>query len=166
MTKLGFDTSINGNANYFIEKIWKGLTGLSVYMEQEYVRYQQRHLEKFGTPWDGDDYTEFLLPKLHTIRRNDVGLWKKNEELKMVVYKDSINEFQFAPILKCVDLQRIIIEEYTGGAPNIRIDDRLLSDDESHQFALNDGFQDQFDLCGYFGGSFQGMLIHWTSLRY
>ncbi|WP_316821830.1 hypothetical protein [Pedobacter gandavensis] len=164
--KLSFGTVINDQPNYFIEKIWKGLTNVSVHMEKEYYRYLQRHLEKFGRSWDGDQYTEFLEPKIHTIRKDTEDLWHPGMEIVMVIDKDGAEEFQFAAPLTCQSIQKIRMDQNGRGGIQIRIDDRLLSEPEGHQFAVNDGFQNTEDLYAYFKQDFAGKLIHWTSFRY
>lgn len=164
--KLSFGTVIQGEPNYFIEKIWKGLTNLSVHMESDYYRYLQRHLEKFNRSWDGDQYTEFLEPKIHTIRKDADNLWRPGMEISMVIDKDGPEEFQFAPPLTCQHIQTVEIRTVEHRPTQLRIDDQLLTEEALHQFAVNDGFQDAAALFFYFEGSFKGKLIHWTAFKY
>lgn len=163
--KLSFGTHINDKPNYFIEKIWKGLTALSSYMERDYDRYQQRHIEKFDRNWEGDTYTEFLEPKLHTIRKDREDIWHEGAEIAMVVYENTADEFQFAPALRCVSIQQIDIDT-TGTHSSIRIDGDLLDQEQMEQLATNDGFHAAEELITYFNGDFNGKLIHWTAKKY
>ncbi len=135
-------------------------------MEPEYYRYLQRHLEKFNRAWDGDQYTEFLEPKIHTIRKDVGQIWRQGMEIEMIIDKGGPDEFQFAPGLSCQCIQEIRMDKEGSRAVQIRIDGRLLPEEGAHQFALNDGFQNAEDLYAYFNGSFTGKLIHWTSYKY
>ncbi|MBC8985185.1 hypothetical protein H9X96_05290 [Pedobacter sp. N36a] len=164
--KLSFGTVIQDQPNYFIEKIWKGLTNLSVHMESDYYWYLQRHLEKFNRTWDGDQYTEFLEPKIHTIRKDAYDVWRPGMEIVMVTDKDGPEEFQFAPLLTCQHIQIVEMRKEENSAPQLRIDDQLFSAEALHQFAVNDGFQDAAALFSYFDDSFEGKLIHWTAFKY
>lgn len=164
--KLSFGTTINGQPNYFIEKIWKGLTSLSAHLENDYYQYLQRHIEKFDRSWDGDQYTEFLEPKIHTIRKDTDNIWHSGMEIAMVIDKDSTEEFQFAPTLSCQCIQKIVIGKEDGRLVQLSIDGRVLAEVELQQFAVNDGFQNADELYAYFNGSFTGKLIHWTSFKY
>lgn len=164
--KLSFGTVINDQPNYFVEKIWKGLTNLSSHLEKDYYGYLQRHLEKFNRSWDGDQYTEFLEPKLHTIRKDVDDLWQVGMGIEMVIDKDSPEEFQFAPALSCQSIQQIELHKTEMGLVEVRIDGRCLPSAELDQFAVNDGFSDPEALYVYFKGSFKGKLIHWTAFKY
>lgn len=164
--KLSFGTVIDDQPNYFIEKIWKGLTNLSAHLEKDYYQYLQRHLEKFNRSWDGDQYTEFLEPKIHTIRKDADNLWRPGMEIMMVIDKDTPGEFQFAPVFSCQYIQTISISKVENRPVQVSIDGRFLSTAELHQFAVNDGFQDIEALYAYFKGDFKGKLIHWTAFKY
>lgn len=164
--KLSFGTVIQDQPNYFIEKIWKGLTNLSVHMEMEYFHYLQRHLEKFGKSWDGDQYTEFLEPKIHTIRKDIDDLWHPGMEIIMVADQGEPGEFQFAPPLSCQFIQKISINKKERSVVQIRIEGQLLSEIEGNELAVNDGFQNAEDLYAYFNSDFTGKLVHWTSYKY
>lgn len=165
MTKLGFDTLLNEVPSYFIEKIWKGLTMLSTHMDREYIRYQERHLSKFGTVWEGDRFTEFLNPKIHTLRKDPENLWNAGADLRMVINKGNEDEFQFTPTLKCTGIQLLDLKGVDSNI-EVRIDGQLLSDEESHHFAVNDGFSNLRDLTSYFNGRVQAKIVHWTGFRY
>lgn len=164
--KLPFGTVIQDQPNYFVEKIWKGLINLSDHMEGDYYRYLQRHLEKFNRSWDGDQYTEFLEPKIHTIRRDADDLWRSGMEITMVINQDSAEEFQFTPVLICQHIQHIEIKKEENSPFRLRVDGQLFTDSVLQEFAVNDGFSDAAALFAYFGGNFKGKLIHWTPFKY
>lgn len=165
--KLAFSTVIQDRPNYFVEKIWKGLTALSSHLEADYYRHLERHIARFGQAWDGDNYTEFLEPKLHTIREDRGGIWNSGTEIQMVIHKDTSEEFQFAPVLRCTHIQQFeILGKGAGQRTEIRIDGRLLTTNEQEMLAINDGFADSAALCSYFNTGFKGKLVHWTSMSY
>lgn len=164
--KLSFGTQFNGKPNYFIEKIWKGIIALSSSLETDYYQYQQRHIHKFGTNWEGDQYTEFLEPKLHTIRADKEGLWNPGTEITMVIDKDTPEEFQFAPMLRCISTQELIIRQEGNRPAEVYIDGTLLDINQLEQLAINDGFHESTELITYFSGNFHGKLVHWTAMKY
>lgn len=165
--KLSFGTIINDQPNYFIEKIWKGLTALSSHLENDYFFYQGRHIEKFDRNWEGDTYTEFLHAKLHTIRKDSDDLWHPGTEIIMVIYKDTTDEFQFTPALKCTGTQQIEISYATDFSnAQVRIDGVLMDDAQTEALAINDGFNSTAELLSYFSSNFNGKLVHWTPMKY
>lgn len=167
--KLSFGTSFFDQPNYFVEKIWRGLLAGSADFLISYDSYQRRHLEKFGNCWDGDDFGEFLEPKLHTIRQDLDNEWSAGKDIQPVVHLNSIDEFQFAPSMTCTAVQRIHID-YSGlikeNGPAVFIDYELLDQQTVALLAINDGFPTIEDFFLYFDGEFTGNLIHWTPVRY
>lgn len=167
--KLSFGTTINNQANYFIEKIWKGLLAGPGNLEETYLSYQGRYLDKFDTFWDGDTFSEFLEPKIHTIRRDLENRWKIGEEIQLVINLDKSDEFQFAPTIRCQSVQRIHIDySYTihTEGPAVFIDYEMVDRDTLVKLAINDGFPTISDFFYYFNEEFTGNLIHWTPLSY
>lgn len=164
--KLSFGTVINDQPNYFIEKIWKGLMALSSHLDNEHYRYQERHIQKFDRNWDGDTYTEFLEPKIHTIRKDPDELWHAGTEITMVIYKDTSDEFQFAPMLHCTGVQKIEIRKAIGENYTVTVAENQLDEEQLNILAINDGFSSAEELLSYFSGDFSGKLVHWTSVRY
>lgn len=164
--KLSFGTVINDQPNYFIEKIWKGLMALSSHLDSEYYRYQERHIQKFDRNWDGDTYTEFLEPKVHTIRRDPEGFWHPGMEIAMVIYKDTSDEFQFVPMLHCTSIQKIEIRQSAEERYSVSVDGKILDEQQLNNLAINDGFPSAEELLSYFSGNFSGRILHWTALRY
>jgi hypothetical protein len=166
--KLSFATSIDDKPTYFLEKIWKGLLLNRTDLETFYMDYQRRHLNKFGAFWDGDNFTEFLNPKFHSIRKDLKKEWKQGTEIQLVINFNEQNEFAFAPTIKCQSIQNIHIDysKTVTDAPAIFVDYQLLNASDTLEFAVNDGFLNTEDLFRYFKEDFQGTLIHWTDLRY
>jgi hypothetical protein len=166
--KLSFGTEINNQPNYFLEKIWQGLLLGPGDLEESYYEYQRRYLQKFGKSWDGDTYSEFLDPKLHTIRRDIDNLWTAGMDIQLVVNINSADEFQFAPTLKCQSVQRIEIDYsnllYDG--PAVFIDYELLNVDELEKLSRNDGFATIADFFSYFNEAFTGKLVNWSPVKY
>lgn len=167
--KLSFGTEVNHQPNYFLEKIWKGLLQGPGSLEESYQNYQRRYLEKFGKCWDGDTFGEFLEPKIHTIRRDLDNEWTAGMDIQLVVNINSLDEFQFAPTLKCQSVQRIHIDYsnlINDDGPAVFIDYELVDRETLVRLAINDGFPTIADFFFYFNEEFTGNLIHWTPVRY
>jgi hypothetical protein len=166
--KLSFVTAIENKPNYFLERIWKGLLLGQANLDDVYMEYQRRHLDKFGSFWDGDNFREFLLPKIHTLRKDLKKEWKPGMEIQLVINQNNEDEFQFTPILKCQSTQNIHIDYSNAiiNGPAVFIDYELLGHKDTNQFAVNDGFENAEELFSYFNKDFSGTLIHWTSFRY
>ncbi|SEA65806.1 hypothetical protein [Pedobacter hartonius] len=167
--KLSFGTEINHQPNYFLEKIWKGLLSGPGNLEESYFNYQGRHIAKFGRSWDGDRFGDFLEPKIHTIRRDLDNEWTPGMDIQLVVNLNTLEEFQFAPTLKCQSVQRIQIDYsrlINPLGPSVFIDYQLLDKHTLAKMVRNDGFPTIADFFMYFKEDFSGNLIHWTSLSY
>jgi hypothetical protein len=166
--KLSFGTEINNEPNYFLEKIWQGLLRGPGDLENSYYEYQRRYLQKFGKSWDGDTFSEFLEPKLHTIRRDVDNLWTSGMDIQLVVNINTPDEFQFAPTLKCQSVQRIEIDysNLLNDGPAVFVDYELLSADELEKLSINDGFATVPDFFSYFNEGFTGNLVNWSPIKY
>ena len=167
--KLSFGTEVNHQPNYFLEKIWKGLLLAPGDLEESYLNYQGRYITKFGKSWDGDTFSEFLEPKIHTIRRDLDNEWAAGLDIQLVINLNTLDEFQFAPTLKCQSVQRIQIDYsnlINDNGPAVFIDYELLDRETLVKLAINDGFPTISDFFHYFNEEFSGNLIHWTRLRY
>ena len=167
--KLSFGVTVNNQPNYFIEKIWKGLLDGPGNLEEVYLNYQGRYLDKFGRFWDGDTFSEFLEPKIHTIRADPDNLWKAGAEIQLVIHKDTPYEFQFAPNIRCLSVQRIHIDYsrlINTEGPAVFIDYQLLDKESLVRLAINDGFATVSDFFYYFNEEFSGNLVHWSALNY
>lgn len=166
--KLSFGTTVNNQPNYFIEKIWRGLLNGPANLEESYISYQGRHLEKFGGFWDGENFGEFLEPKIHTIRKDTENKWREGMEIQLVIRQHERDEFQFAPVVKCLGVQRIQIDysHTINDGPAVFIDYQLLDKETLAALAVNDGFGTVADFFYYFNEEFSGNLVHWTPLKY
>ncbi|CAM4076868.1 hypothetical protein SAMN06265348_102334 [Pedobacter westerhofensis] len=167
--KLSFGTQIKDQPNYFLEKIWKGLLNGPGDLEESYFNYLGRYIAKFGKSWDGDKFTEFFEPKIHTIRRDPDNQWVPGMDIQLVVNLNTIEEFQFAPTLKCQSVQRIHIDYsrlVNPFGPAVFIDYQLLDKPALAKMVRNDGFPTVADFLMYFNEDFTGNLVHWTPLRY
>jgi hypothetical protein len=166
--KLSFGTTVNNQPNYFIEKIWKGLLTGYGNLDESYINYQGRYLEKFGGFWEGDTFAEFLEPKIHTIRKDPDNIWHPGMDIQLVIHKGTPDEFQFAPTLKCQHVQRIQIDysNLVSTGPAVFIDYELLDKEKLVALAINDGFGTVEDFFYYFNEEFSGNLIHWTDQCY
>lgn len=167
--KLSFGTEVNHQPNYFLEKIWKGLLQGTGQLEESYLNYQSRYLEKFGQFWEGDTFGEFLEPKIHTIRRDQDNEWRAGMDIQLVINLNTPDEFQFAPLLKCQSVQRIQIDYsnlISDKGPSVFIDYELLDRATLARMVMNDGFPTIDDFFLYFNEEFTGNLIHWTPLIY
>jgi hypothetical protein len=167
--KLSFGTEVNHQPNYFLEKIWKGLLNGPGNLEESYFSYQGRYIAKFGQCWDGDRFSDFLEPKIHTIRRDLDNEWTPGMDIQLVINLNTIEEFQFAPALKCQSVQRIQIDYsklIDPSGPAVFVDYQLLDKPSLVDLVKNDGFPTVADFFSYFNEDFNGNLIHWTPLKY
>ncbi|MET1057504.1 MAG: hypothetical protein ABWY16_19480 [Pedobacter sp.] len=167
--KLSFDTTMNDEPNYFLEKIWKGLLDGPGNLDESYYNYLERYIAKFGQSWEGEKFSEFLQPKLHTIRRDLDNEWVAGMEIQLVINLNTPDEFQFAPTLKCQSVQRIQIDYsklINPFGPAIFVDYQLLDKPSLSGMVRNDGFHSVRDFLRYFNDDFTGNLIHWTPLSY
>lgn len=174
---LPYQTEINGEPNFFIEKIW---TGLPYDIAPDYYSFRDEHQEKFGKYWDGawtDQLETCFPPKRHTIREDAANRWRAGMDIHSVINNRTKNRFQFAPVVKCVSVQKINIYPFKHGLGRVVIveGDRFDTDymplkgkglEELTQLAINDGFDSVEDFFKYFNTDFKGKLIHWTSLKY
>jgi len=167
--KLSFGTEVNNQPNYFMEKIWKGLLQAPGNLEESYLNYQSRYLEKFGKFWEGDTFGEFLEPKIHTIRKDLDNEWREGMDIQLVINLNTTDEFQFAPLLKCLSVQRIQIDYsnlINDSGPAVFVDYEMLDRETLSRLAINDGFATISDFFYYFDEEFSGNLVHWTPLKY
>jgi len=175
---LSFSTVINGKPNYFIEKIWKGLVDNKIENNVQLGYYAGNYHNKFGKFWDTTIeemlFNDDLAPKLHTIRRDEHNLWGAGCDIHFVINSRTKNRFQFAPVIKCVSVQEIVIKQ-NHGKPSVYIDGRDIYEWDCEiengypalkQLANNDGFDSVEDFFAYFNKDFTGKIIHWTDLKY
>jgi hypothetical protein len=157
---LPFSLIINRKKNYFIAKIWRSILTVNPGKNKELTTFFQKLSEEDQSKID------LVKPKYHTIRRDESDLWKKGMDIHPVISDNSLSPLQFAPTLKCLDIQMISIDYTKESVIVVTIDGKILSFDEVKTLAVNDGFDKIEDFYSYFNDSFKGKLIHWTDLRY
>jgi len=168
---LAFATHIDKAPTYFVEKVWKGLSDLSLVTDSQQAKYFD--------PADGlmksspyvMDYKVFykVYPKLHTIREDSSNRWKVGMDIHMAIRNRSKDRFQFAPIVKCVSTQTIKIQWATIDLvrmAHITIGGKALSHSQMDDLARNDGFDSTGSFFKWFKEDFEGKIIHWTDLQY
>lgn len=170
---LGFTQTINGQPNFFIEKIWAGLIATRQATISDYERYQDDHRLLIGSGFP--DYGQMMInSKDHTIREDRHNRWKACMDIHFVINNRSPKRFQFAPVVKCVLVQEIKIDYYLGPdidpqifiAGKIFYSERIGVDFGLRDLAVNDGFDGISSFLDYFDRNFTGKIIHWTNLKY
>jgi hypothetical protein len=159
----------DGSKTYFIDKIWNSIYGLHIYEEEEfdyqYNLYLNAYTDKFGKEWEINQSQ--LNPKQHTIR---LGYrWKVGDNIHMFIHSRSKKMFRFAPVIKCISTQQIIIQKKSEDPEliDIRIDGRYIYFEERQKLSINDGFEHLNNFYHYFNKPcFKGQIVHWTSLKY
>lgn len=169
-----------GQPNYFTNKIVKGVWKHSPLLMKEFVLSRtEKEKKRFEEIKPFEDLTikeeESLFSKLHTIRHDPHNRWKPGMKIHPVINNRTKNRFQFAPVVKCVSVQKIEIKYWNkcGDYPNIIIDKHYgyhAYEKDGFEFmeqlALNDGFPSVEAFFQYFNADFKGKLIHWTDLKY
>lgn len=179
---LGFSTKwpkhmgeLAGKPNYFPEKIHHSLMANRILSIKDRHNYRIAHEKKFGYVWDWDHPN--IEQKKHTIREDLNNLWNPGMDIHMVINNRTKDRFQFAPVVKCVSMQDIIITEKTMTVYDcinlkdhrvftVQVDGKYLSKYRIIELAINDGFDSVEDFFAYFNKDFKGKLIHWTNLKY
>ena len=155
---LAFRTEIEGKPTYFPDKIIECLQiPNSRLLRDLYIRFPNYELYK------GID----LKPKLHTIREDKSDRWKAGNNIHFVINNRTPKRFQFAPIVKCVSIQKIeIYYPALARFPVVLIDCKKLTTDKCVLLANNDGFDSLYQFFDWFNKDFTGKIIHWTNLKY
>lgn len=174
----------NGQPNFFIEKIWRGIyRPLDCFV---LIHYEKGYKEKTGEDWEYSK--DAVNPKIHTIREDKKGRWKVGDKIHFVVNNRSKKRFQFAPVKAVKSVQRIEINSRFGDASlELIIDDKIFAQyhynyDEPKnlkglvEFIRNGGFdgKDDVELITNFknffidnpNDIFKGKIIHWTDCFY
>lgn len=129
----------------------------------------------------------FVKPKFHTLRTDSKNRWKADMPIHFVIHNRTKNRFQFAPITKCVSVQKVVIkwnclnESFyspldsmnkvkhillDGNSVSLQIDNKRLNIGEISNLATNDGFPSLEAFFDYFNTDFEGKIIHWTDRKY
>lgn len=158
--------SLSGKETLFPHKIWKAILSNDIIVFREDYSHQiiPDHYALFAEQF-GSLSKMALLPKLHTIRGNKKGKYKKDCKLHPSVFVRTKEQFQFAPTIRCISTQKLEIS-YRHGQMYISVDDRFLDFKEAVLLAKNDGFDSLTDFLLYFDDDFTGEIIHWTPLKY
>lgn len=182
---------LTGQKNYFVEKILKGLPdndkdfypeicvhcgweGMSsIHLSERCSKcgyFSLRYYREFPPLGDNGCYTHLNVhAKIHTIRHDPHNRWKPGMKIHFVINNRTKNVFQFAPVIECMSVQKIeiVYRHIKNERPaNVWIDDRIMSEDEVLQLALNDGFPSVEAFFLYFNEDFSGKIIHFTDLKY
>lgn len=167
---LSFKTQINGQPTYFADKIIKGLTDKKIISRSDVYPLC---IEYWGTKY-ASKYP-LVYPKLHTIRKDDSDRWKAGNKIHFVINNRTKNRLQFAPVVNVVSIQKVLIDPIRESIVivNSATTDacmKKLNDDNTFQFALNDGFNSLREFFSYFRNQNPNpkiyKIIHWTSLTY
>ena len=163
---LSFSQTINGKPNYFIEKIWNGLIEKQISTISDYQNRRFEYNDFFEIDWDHINDYSLIQPKLHTIREDPHNRWKPGNLIHPVINNRTANRFQFAPVIKCVSVQTIIIRYNEKGFSLIFVDGILLYGNQKEAVVKNDGFDSIEDFFAFFNKDFTGKIIHFTDLKY
>jgi hypothetical protein len=155
----------DGSDTYFIDKIWNSLYHIKDDSEESfwsrYTQYGNIYEKKSGTEWPMCDTIKY-----HTIRLGH--RWKPGMDIHFFINSRTKNMFRFAPVIKCVSTQEIIIQKTKDpDLIDIRIDGRFIYFEESKLVAINDGFENLNKFYRFFNKPyFKGQIVHWTNLKY
>jgi hypothetical protein len=151
----------DGSETLFIDKIWNCLLIDYEYDPEaakdrwhKYLEYNGLYKKKFGNDWQHN-----FLRKYHSIRAGN--RWKAEMDIHFVVHNRTKNRFQFAPIYKCVSVQKIVIDGH-----QVVVDENMLGFHAKDRLALNDGFNSVTDFYNFFNKPFIGQIVHWTNIKY
>lgn len=150
-----------GKSTYFVEKILSGLcVHLNLLVDISTINPMKYHFSELV-------YTD-CISKIHTIRKDEKSRWKKGMKIHFFINSRTKNMFQFAPIVPVMSIQKIKIECPTDylNDQRIYIDEKLLTTEEMQQLAWNDGFESLAHFQLWFNSDFEGIIIHWTDLKY
>lgn len=166
---LAFSTELNKKPTYFVEKILSGL--MDNYLMPKIVAND--FLSKYFDKYTGRCITlSNAKPKIHTMRVDEHDRWKAGTLIHFVINNRTPSRYQFAPVIKCVSEQKVIIKYWYDNdtqlftIPMILINGRVLTNKEIDELAINDGFESVIDFLAYFNTDWSGKLIHWTNKKY
>lgn len=103
--------------------------------------------------------------KIHSIRRDEKDRWRAGRKIHMA-YGVRTKFYECFMESECVSVETILIGYLHDCLLYVKIGDKVLSQDEQEELALNDGFDSLQDFCNYFNHDFSGKIIHWTKKRY
>ena len=106
--------------------------------------------------------------KKHTIREDKHNRWRSGKQIHFAtgVRTKNYNNFKTGT---CRSIQKIKIE-YIGTFSyldaEVKVDGKILSNEEINILAKNDGFESIEDFFEWFNKDFKGKIIHWTDFKY
>ena len=170
---LGFSKQINGVKTYFAEKIWCAIDKFNLITEQEAIDFSNES----NTLSLDFEKTPSLVPKIHTIRRDEKNRWKVGNKIHFIYGNGAKERFQFAPVVECKTIQKITIEEmlmtnteycyvHKSKIFKVCIDNIALSKMQIKNLAINDGFESVKDFFNWVSEDFTGKIIGWTNYKY
>ena len=148
-----------GKPTYFVEKTTNCLKDvLGGYLQAKYKPESYDFIASLN-----------LGKKLHTFREDRFDRWGHGANLHFAINNRSPDYFQFAPVVKCVSVQKIEIKHadddgFPWAEPVVYIDDKWFI--EVDQLATNDGFESVEQFFAWFNTDFTGKIIHWTDFKY
>ena len=115
--------------------------------------------------------------KVHSIRTNRYGRWKRGRKIQPFYFHRSSTSFQFCPTMPCVSTQDIEIKHRKSGEKLVFIDGNLYGKiipniknnpgfKKIELLAHNDGFATVKSFFKWFKKDFTGTIIHWTDIKY
>lgn len=121
-------------------------------------------------PWNPSMETRFRQKieagmKIHTIRKNAFR-WVPG---KLIHFCTGVRTKTYCCFMKgyVTAKQKILVDHIPGTLMvKIKIDGRMLNNDETEELIRNDGFDSVDDFARWFQEDFYGDLIHWTDKRY
>lgn len=157
---LAFRQQLNDKPTFFVEKITEGIRNMTGnFLDRKYLIPGMEN----ENPLRGE-----VVSKIHTIRQDASNRWKAGNKIHFVINNRTPKRFQFAPVIYCTGIQKIVII-YARGSRSRRwvvVDDSLQTEQELITLARNDGFESVDDFFAYFSEDFEGKIIHWTGFRY
>lgn len=163
---LGFSTQwpkqmdkLTGKPTYFVEKTTNCLK--DVLSDHLPIKYKPESYNLCAS-WEVNN-------KLHSIREDKSNRWKAGNDIHFVINNRTPERFQFAPVVKCISVQKIEIKHvdddgFPWANPVVYIDGKWFTEVEI--LAKNDGFESVDQFFAWFNKDFTGKIIHWTDLKY
>jgi len=166
---LAFSQQLNKIPTYFVEKIQEGLLKNNLITLDSFLDIRHSYFSKNNIEnWNFNDIPE----KIHTIREDNNNRWKAGNLIHFVINNRTPNRYQFAPVLKCVSTQKVVIKYFYNpeteafDLPTVFIDTEPMFYDQLKELAINDGFENTEAFFNYFNKDWKGKIIHWTDKKY
>lgn len=174
---LSFSTHFKDETpNYFVEKILHSFP--APYGENKPSIYEIMHRDGRARAWFNRirptehynltwfPYPGELIPKIHTIRKDETGRWREGMDINYVLFNRTKKRWEFATGT-CSGVQKIqITRNAILGQLVIFVDGKMLNSLDAVHLIHNDGFDTMQQFEQWFSEDFKGVLIHWTSKRY